>query len=413
MEKIANILIIDDEEAIRDSCSQVLIKENYNVETAGNGETGLNKLREIKADLALVDLKMPGLGGIEVLKKIRDIDPNIITIVITGFATIDSAVESMKEGAYDFLPKPFNPDELRFIVKRGLEKRKLALEAAALREEINRNLNEYKINLEKKIIERTEELEKANIRLEKEMIEYEKISHRLQEINNEKTKYLLFATHQLKAPFAAIQSYAEIILEGYTGEIPQRTHDTVLKIYERCQLLSKVIKEMLELEKLKSYDKTVTDLKKIDMCQVLSDVIKRFLVIAKTKDIKLVFNSSEDSCYIKGDKVQIDMLFSLLIENSIDYSPKNTEIQINLKEVEGSQVYIGIKDQGIGIPEKNLNNIFNEFFRSNNAADFHKNGSGLGLSIAKEIAKIHNTRIQVESELGKGSCFSIIFPLIT
>ncbi|MBM3709727.1 MAG: HAMP domain-containing histidine kinase, partial [Actinobacteria bacterium] len=196
-------------------------------------------------------------------------------------------------------------------------------------------------------------------------------------------------------------------------EIPQRTHDTVLKIYERCQLLSKVIKEMLELEKLKSYDKTVTDLKKIDMCQVLSDVIKRFLVIAKTKDIKLVFNSSEDSCYIKGDKVQIDMLFSLLIENSIDYSPKNTEIQINLKEVEGSQVYIGIKDQGIGIPEKNLNNIFNEFFRSNNAADFHKNGSGLGLSIAKEIAKIHNTRIQVESELGKGSCFSIIFPLIT
>ncbi|MBM3712221.1 MAG: response regulator, partial [Actinobacteria bacterium] len=105
MEKIANILIIDDEEAIRDSCSQVLIKENYNVETAGNGETGLNKLREIKADLALVDLKMPGLGGIEVLKKIRDIDPNIITIVITGFATIDSAVESMKEGAYDFLPK--------------------------------------------------------------------------------------------------------------------------------------------------------------------------------------------------------------------------------------------------------------------------------------------------------------------
>ncbi|MBM3709045.1 MAG: response regulator, partial [Actinobacteria bacterium] len=102
---MANILIIDDEEAVRDSCSHVLIKENYSVETAGDGETGLNKLKEIKADLALVDLKMPGLGGIEVLKKIRDIDPDIITIVITGFATIDSAVESMKEGAYDFLPK--------------------------------------------------------------------------------------------------------------------------------------------------------------------------------------------------------------------------------------------------------------------------------------------------------------------
>ena len=113
--------------------------------------------------------------------------------------------------------------------------------------EINRNLNEYKTNLEKKIIERTEELEKANVKLGKEMLEYEKINQKLQDMNNEKTKYLLYATHQLKAPFAAIQSYVDIILEGYSGQISQRTQDIIIKIKERCELLSNVIKEMLEL----------------------------------------------------------------------------------------------------------------------------------------------------------------------
>jgi signal transduction histidine kinase len=277
--------------------------------------------------------------------------------------------------------------------------------------EINRNLNEYKINLEKKIIERTEELEKANIRLEKEMMEYEKISHKLQEINDEKTKYLLYATHQLKAPFAAIQSYAEIILEGYTGEIPQRTRDIILKIHERCNLLSNVIKEMLELEKLKSYDIMTASFEKINTYQVLSAAIKKFLITAKAKDVEIVLYAMKDSYLIYGDKVQIEMLFSIFIENAISYSPQNSEIQVIIKEIEENQVYVGVKDEGIGIPEKNLNSIFNEFFRSNNAVEANKNGSGLGLSIAKEIAKIHNTTIKVESTLGKGSCFSVIFPL--
>src|SRR4030043_2340491 len=132
---MAIILVIDDEEVIRDSCSQVLIKEGYQTETAGDGETGLQKIREVKPDLVLVDLKMPGVCGMEVLKKIRDIDPDIIAVVITGFATIDSAVDSMKLGAYDFLPKPFTPGELRVIVGRAIEKRQMILQSLILHEE--------------------------------------------------------------------------------------------------------------------------------------------------------------------------------------------------------------------------------------------------------------------------------------
>jgi len=278
--------------------------------------------------------------------------------------------------------------------------------------EINQNLNEYKDNLELKIIERTEEIEKANANLEKEMLEYEKISQKLEETNVEKSKYLLYATHQLKAPFAAIQSYVDIILEGYTGDISQRTKDIVLKIKERCELLSNVIKEMLELSKLKSRDTGEISFKKLDINLILLRVIERFQVIANTKNIKIKFDIPEETFYIRGNESQIDVLFAILIENAINYSPANTLIWVILKKMENFQIYIGVKDQGIGIPEKNISKIFNEFFRSNNAVNFHGNGTGLGLSIAQEIAYIHNATIQVESKLNEGSSFSVIFKIL-
>ena len=276
--------------------------------------------------------------------------------------------------------------------------------------DINRNLNEYKMNLEKKIIERTEDIEKVNIKLEKEMLEYEKISQKLHEINQEKTKYLLHATHQLKAPFAAIQSYVDLILEGYSGNIPKGTREIILKIKQRCQLLSKVISEMLELEKLKSGDEKLAGLKKIDISPILSRVVNRFVATAESKQINIAYLPFKNSYFINGNEDQLDILVSVLIENAIDYSPPGSTVNVN-KKIEGGMIYIGIKDQGIGIPQKNLGNIFNEFFRSNNAAEFNKNGTGLGLSIAREIANIHKAQLNVESELGEGSLFSVGFRL--
>ena len=104
----AIVLVIDDEEAMRDSCQQVLVREGYRVETAGDGESGLRKVREVRPDLVLVDLKMPRIDGMEMLGEITALDPTTVAVVITGYATVESAVEAMKCGAYDFLPKPFN-----------------------------------------------------------------------------------------------------------------------------------------------------------------------------------------------------------------------------------------------------------------------------------------------------------------
>ncbi len=140
----SKILMIDDEAVMRDGCSRILADDGCEVLTAPNGEEGL---AAIKADpggyeVVLLDLKMPGLSGMEVLEQAREVNPALLIVVVTGYATVDSAVEAMKKGAYDFLPKPFTPDQLRLIVSRAQEKWRLQLEAEQLRAEAARSLRD-------------------------------------------------------------------------------------------------------------------------------------------------------------------------------------------------------------------------------------------------------------------------------
>jgi two-component system phosphate regulon sensor histidine kinase PhoR len=139
-----NILVIDDEQIMRDGVSRILSKDGWGVITAENGQQGLDviKSRADQIDVTLLDLMMPGMSGMEVLDHIRSINPNLLVIVITGYATVESAVEAMKKGAYDFIPKPFTPDQLRIVVRRALEKRGLQKEADFLRRERERSLRD-------------------------------------------------------------------------------------------------------------------------------------------------------------------------------------------------------------------------------------------------------------------------------
>ncbi|MGA1867916.1 MAG: sigma-54-dependent transcriptional regulator [bacterium] len=130
------ILVIDDEAVVRDSCRMIIADEDHIIECAENGRQGLEILKKENFSIVILDLKMPGISGMEVLEQIKFQYPETIVIVITGYPTIDSAVEAMKLGAYDFLPKPFTPEALRLIVKRAIEKTRLSLENMALRSEL-------------------------------------------------------------------------------------------------------------------------------------------------------------------------------------------------------------------------------------------------------------------------------------
>jgi DNA-binding NtrC family response regulator len=137
MDRLTNVLVIDDDKCIRDACRQILVKDHYRVTEAEEGLQGLEFLKKEVYDIVILDLKMPGISGMSVLKKIKENHLDTAVIIITGYATVESAVEAMKIGANDFLPKPFTPDALRVIIKRVAEKRKLFLENIYLREQLD------------------------------------------------------------------------------------------------------------------------------------------------------------------------------------------------------------------------------------------------------------------------------------
>jgi two-component system phosphate regulon sensor histidine kinase PhoR len=142
MGEVTKILIVDDEKGIREGCRRILMSEGHAVDLAENGKVGLEMAQAKPYDLLLVDLMMPVMGGLDLMEHVRKIDEEIIMIVVTGFATIETAVDAMKHGAYDYIPKPFAPDQLLAVVNRGLEKRRLRIQAQCLMEERDEKLLE-------------------------------------------------------------------------------------------------------------------------------------------------------------------------------------------------------------------------------------------------------------------------------
>ena len=358
----ATILVIDDEKAMRDSCCQVLTKEGYQAETAVDGDTGLQKIRELKPDLVLVDLKMPGMSGMELLEKVADIDPNIVCVVITGYATIESAVEAMKRKAYDFLPKPFTPDELRIITKRGLEKRRLALESARLQQE------------------------KETMR----------------------RNFITLVSHQLRSPLGSVKQYLGVIKEGFAGEVASKQKELMEKAVARVDDLLQLIDDWLDMSHIEAGN-LIEKFEPVDLVTILSETIELLRPLAEDKSITLKTDLPDNLYVVQGYGEGLKQAFANLVANAINYNRQAGKVTVSTRE-EGGHVVVEISDTGIGISQENLHFIFDEFFRVKTKETQGVSGSGLGLPIVKKIIEAHNGSIKVTSEPGKGSTFSVTLP---
>ena len=358
----ATIIVIDDEEAIRDSCCQVLSRDGYRAETAINGEIGLQKVRDLKPDLVLIDLKMPGMGGMELLEKIGDIDPNIVSVVITGYATIESAVEAIKRNAYDFVPKPFTPDQLRIVIERGLERRRLAIESTQLQRE-------------------------------KEMM---------------KENFVTLVSHQLRSPLAAVKQYFGVIMEGFAGEVANNQKEMIEKASRRIDFLLQLINDWLDMSCIEAGNIT-KKFEPVDLILILSETLQLLKPLADSRKVTIKLNLQDNLPMVQGDAESLKQAFTNLISNGISYNREGGTVTVNTGE-EGNDLIVEICDTGIGISEDNLHFIFEDFFRVKSKETQGLNGSGLGLPIAKRIIEAHNGSIRVASEVGRGTTFSVALP---
>jgi two-component system phosphate regulon sensor histidine kinase PhoR len=487
-----NILVIDDEQIMRDGCSRILSKDGMSVLTAENGKRGLGEIQNLgeKLDLILLDLMMPGVSGMDVLEQVRTLHPNLLVIVITGYATVESAVEAMKKGAYDFIPKPFTPDQLRLVVKRALERNALQREADFLRKERERSLRDVATEKSKlrtiincmsdgvlvcdrdksvvlanpaasrmlKIAETsllgsylgqcnlppplsmtieeslkmkeggytsvTQELSigesgKIFIRAHTAPVRndlgetmgsvtvLQDISH-LKELDQMKSDFIAMVVHELRAPIATVEQQLTVILNKMAGEVTEKQKQLLLRAKERTNGVLTLIKDLLDLSKIEAG-------KMVQHKEILSlqEVIQRVMVLMKAesemKKIDLQFSATPGVSLIHGDRNGIEEIFTNLLSNAIKYTPEEGNVRILLEE-EGGFVKSAVTDTGIGIQKEDLPRIFDKFFRVKTSETRQIIGTGLGLSIVKKIVDAHLGSISVESEIGRGTTFTVFLP---
>ena len=254
----AKILIIDDEMGIRQGCYRVLNPQGYVVETAENFQAGLHKIQEGTFDLILLDVMLPDGRGIDLLEPIRRRDPDTVPIIITGYATVELAVDTIKKGAYNFISKPFTADMLLMTVNQGLEKRRLSLEAKRLQ-----------------VIEN----EKAELTRAKDEAE---------KLNEFKSSFLQTAAHELRSPVGGAQSLVRTLLHGFAGELKPQQAELLSRVEARLDFMLVMINDILTLASSKAIE-TDQPLEAVQVDRILQRVIEIYTEEAKIQQVVIKY----------------------------------------------------------------------------------------------------------------------------
>jgi signal transduction histidine kinase len=384
------ILVVDDELGMREGCRRVLSRQAYQVVVAATGEEGWQQIQSDQFELVLLDVMMPDISGIELLKRAIAHDPELVCIIITGYATIELAVQAIKEGAYDFIAKPFEANTLLLTVNQGLEKRRLSLKARRLSQ----------VEAEK------EALERRNAELEKEVLERRNVE--LEQLNRVKSNFIRTVAHELRAPLSAIQSYLRLLIAGYIPAEEQREY--LIRTEQRTAEQLELIGDLLDLARLQNPDLEIKR-EPISPAELLQEVCELMNSRAQEKRIIFTVSIPKQTPTISADPQHIKQLWSNIVSNAIKYTQDGGLVNVTMEVQQDKQIVTSVHDTGIGIAPEDLPHIFEEFYRTKAAKAHSQLGTGLGLSIAKRIAETYRGHIDAQSTVGKGSTFTVTLPI--
>ncbi len=357
------VFVIDDDEIIRLSCEKILKKSGYRVESFASGYEGIERLKQVRPPLLVVDIKMPELDGFEVIKIVRKIDPEVVIVVITGYETIETAVDDMKKGAYDFLPKPFTPGELRMIIERGFERWRLARETRLLRRQ-------------------KEEVER---------------------------KFVTLVSHQLKSPLVAVKQYLDTLMYTSGSRLPADSVEWISRSQERIAEMLKLIQDWLLLAKLDRgalTDRSASS----DIGKIADTVVREYQQLPSASKVKLAAEIASGLALAAGDAVSLTMLVRNLVSNAVKYNKPGGEVRVT---VEGDDQWVTLKvhDTGIGISPLHREHLFEEFYRIKTPETQNIPGTGLGLVICRRIVDELGGSIGVDSKEGEYTTFTVKLPV--
>lgn len=475
------ILVVDDELPLRELCRYSLTSAGHDVTLAESGEQALDLFSPGAFDLVLTDLMMPGMSGLDLLGRVLEADANVACVMITGSATIDTAVKAIKLGAFNYVSKPFTADELVALAEQALEVRRLRQEAARnlllLSAEQSRTrtivqsmadgvlvtnregnlvfhnpalLRLLQIKGEQpalgeppstelfppELLEWTQEAfsQAETIRIARELpggpphlaanvaIVRDEAGGALgavavirditeaKQLEQQMAQFMSMVAHELRSPLGAITQYLDLILGGVIGDDGEKLQHILGRCRSRTGALSQLVNDLLEFSRLQRGRQRERTFAPLDLAEIIQETVEFASQPAAKKQVTLSAEVDADLPQVTADRDEMVRLFTNLVDNAIKYNREGGSVTVSGR-AGGGCVRIEVADTGLGMPKDQLGHIGEAFYRVKTRETVSITGTGLGVSICKEIIEAHDGQLEIESEEGEGSTFRVLLPV--
>lgn len=371
--KNLSVLVVDDEPGICSGVKRILERftvgypfmdedRGFDVYESYTGEEAIGFIQQSPPDIVLLDNKLPGIQGTEVLDYINKNNRDIIVMIITSYASLELAVKATNQGAYDFIPKPFTPQELKSSM-----------------ENVTKNI--FLRSMTKKLNKEGKEV---------------------------RFQFLSVLSHELKSPLNAVEGYLQIMQERQAGNNLSDYDQVIDRSLQRIKGMRTLIMDLLDLTRIQSDEKD-KQYKQVNLREVAQGAIESINPYAIQKDVTVELHMDKE-VEVYGDPNDMEIVMNNLVSNAVKYNYHGGRVDINIDgDMQG--VHIQVRDTGIGMKKEDTARLFKEFVRIKNDQTKNITGSGLGLSIVKRVIDLYDGHIDVESEPKKGSTFTVFLPM--
>jgi two-component system, sensor histidine kinase and response regulator len=403
------LLVVDDEESVAVTMGAILEMDGYQVAISTSGADALRRLHQDEYDLVLTDLRLDDTDGLSIVSEVCRVQPDTASIILTGYASLESAVKALREGAYDYLIKPCDVEELRAVVARGIERHQLGVQLKdrlAELEEANATIRALNEGLQERIDVATAELQEHVLQL--------------QELDTLKSRFLSMASHELKTPLTSVSGLSQVLLRRMRRRLEQgwptqsewleeqRAHvDRLELLNSQTARLGRLIDELLDVSRIES-GKLDFHWEQVDLSALVTEVAERLQLTTTLHTIRVDLNGFVPQDLI-ADRDHLEQVLDNLVTNAIKFSPSGGIIRVSVRS-SGDSVVLSVQDPGVGIPSGQLDAIFGLFYQAEDPVSRKTGGMGLGLYISREIVARHGGRIWAESAPDRGSTFNVALP---
>jgi signal transduction histidine kinase len=382
------VLLVDDDADVAHTLSSILRQEQYEVVLAGSADEALRAVKECTYDVALIEWALAEADGLGLLAEIRKYAPTTSCIVLTGYASLESAIAALRRGASDYLIKPCVIEDLKQTLRQAIERRRLSL-LAAQREQQLKELNDQ---LEERVLARTAELMEAN--------------RRLAEANVAKDRFLATLSHELRTPLTPLRAGIDLLRE----RLPQPDWQPILDAMQRnLAQETRLIDDLLDIARI-SAGKLSLEKRGINVADCLRNAVEMIEPRASAKELLLKIDLRDTFPPLLADPVRLQQLVANLLDNAVKFSPAKSDIRLSAWSSEGN-VFLEVADSGPGIDPEHLSRVFEPFWQADLSSRRQYGGTGLGMAIAREIALLHDGDLSVRNVETGGAGFTFYFPL--